>query len=156
MYIILIFYIAFFYNIFQGLQLSVITPKTISHGNRRKNVKFHKNCEKTGKILGTSNFINIMSQVLDLNFKIQRFLFFSFFSFFRIDVLQKSFDKRSLTINVLSCPPAQPSKTMIGSIGNSRKMKIFSFMTRLLHNKTFYGVWFFHIACHSARNRNIT
>ena len=31
---------------------------------------------------------------------------------------------------------------MIGSIGNSRKMKIFYFTTRLLHSKTFYGVWF--------------
>ena len=40
--------------------------------------------------------------------------------------------KRSLTIIVLSCPPAQPSKTMIGSIGNSRKMKMVSIK---------YGLW---------------
>ena len=49
---------AFFFTFFKGYRcnlLSVITPKTISSWEPEKiNVKFHKNCENTGKIPGDS------------------------------------------------------------------------------------------------------
>ena len=47
--------IAFFFTVFKGL-LRAITPETIYHGEpEQRNVKFHKNCENTGKILKISS-----------------------------------------------------------------------------------------------------